>query len=54
MTQRPTIGAVGRTTSVVAPDGEAEFYGAAFSVRAGAGGIDLGRFVLVTGFDPGS
>jgi hypothetical protein len=43
---------VGRTISVLAPQGEAEFNGAAFVVRAQADRIESGRFVLVTGFDP--
>jgi membrane-bound ClpP family serine protease len=54
MADRPTIGAVGVAISALAPDGEAEFDGDAFCVRAQGGRIDSGRSVLVTGFDPWS
>jgi len=53
MSQRPAIGAIGRTLSALAPDGQADFDGAVFEVRAeGGSNIDPQRHVLVTGFDP--
>jgi membrane-bound ClpP family serine protease len=52
MNHRPTIGSVGRTLSVMSPEGEAEFDGASFQVRAEGANIDSGRHVFVTGFDP--
>jgi len=54
MDNAPAIGTVGRTLSVLAPDGQAEFAGASFQVRAREGSIDSGRLVVVTGFDPWS
>jgi hypothetical protein len=52
MKDRPTIGAVGVTTSVLAPDGEADFNGALFPVRIQEGSVGSGSHVVVTGFDP--
>jgi len=53
MGHRPPIGAIGLTLSALAPDGQAEFDGAVFEVRAQGGrNIDLRRRVIVTGFDP--
>ncbi len=54
MKHRPTIGAVGLTLSVLGPNGEAEFDGASFQVRAEVGSIASGSHVCVTGFDPWS
>jgi hypothetical protein len=54
MKNAPAIGAVGKTLSVLAPDGQAEFSGGLFQVRAREGSIDSGRLVVVTGFDPWS
>ena len=53
MGQRPTIGAIGRALSALTPDGQAEFDGVVFEVRAQEGNpIDPQQHVLVTGFDP--
>jgi len=54
MANAPPIGAVGKTLSALAPDGQAEFAGAPFPVRTREGSIDPGRLVVVTGFDPWS
>jgi hypothetical protein len=54
MGHRPTIGAVGRTHSVLSPIGQAIFDGVVFQVRAEEANIDLDRHVMVTGFDPWS
>jgi hypothetical protein len=54
MDHRPTMGAVGRALSALSPEGEAEFDGASFQVRAEGTNIDSGRHVCVTGFDPWS